>query len=272
MSKPKKQNLFHLNKETVQEASKLCTFQPKSFEIRLDRLNLKKMSSASQTDEKKTNAGSSKRSNDILINHTAKKTNSPGVNKIQLNSGEGSSMSSPRRSTRIKSLKEKKPPAVVKKEKDVHGSNELNDNARNPIISQIQMTNLLWRELLSHDFKVAVGQVVCAKMSTYWPWPAIVTGFNRNRALVKFFGDMKQGSVPKLQCVPFLHCHKIIFHYVNSIDDKVKQRWQEKKVESLELPRESSIREMSLKELYIQAIRDVEIYLNTPSSLIEIFL
>lgn len=129
------------------------------------------------------------------------------------------------------------------------------------------MTNLLWRELLSRDFEVAIGQVVCAKMSTYWPWPAIVTGFNRNRALLKFFGDMKQGSVPKLQCVPFFHCDKVIFHYVNSIDDKIKQKWKENRVESLEMQRES-IQKMSLKELYMQALRDVEIHSNAPKSFI----
>lgn len=253
MSKPKNKNKsIRLNKETVQPASKLCTFQPKSFEIRLDRLNLsKKVSLPSQNDEdneKKSKTGASKKCNDIFMNQSAMETSPSAVNDIQLNTGEATSMPSPRRSARIRSNKDQETPKLLKKDK-IEPKKELNDNASNPIITPIQMTNLLWRELLTNDFKIEIGQVVCAKMSTYWPWPAIVTGFNRNRALVKLFGDMRQGSVPKVQCVPFFHCHKIIFHYVKSIDSKIKQKWQEKRIESLELPRESSIRQMSLKEL-----------------------
>lgn len=286
VSKPvsKKQGkVLHLDKEAVQKCqnwlsmpSKPCTFQTKSLEIKMDRCKVADIvSSPSQTvgdikDKSKISKDASKRSYDILKNDHAPKTSVSNVSDIRLHTrdlGEGSSLPSPRRSKRIKSINEPKAPTALKKEEEPK-QNELYGKGRNSIITQIQMTNLLWRELLSRDYEVEIGQVVCAKMATYWPWPAIVTGFNRNRAVVKFFGDMKQGSVPKLQCVPFYHCHKVIFHYVNSIDKKTKEKWRENKSESLEIQRESIIRKMSMKELYMQALRDVEIYLNSPNSLI----
>lgn len=275
MSK-KQSKVLHLDKAAVKEASKLCEFQPKSFHIKLDRLSPADIVSlSSQTDEdnedkSKMKGEASKRSNDILKNDNALKTSVPNVSDIQSHTpvlGEGSLLPSPRRSTRIKSMNVPKAPTIPKIEIETK-RNELCGKVHNPIITQIQMTNLLWRELLSHDFEVNIGQAVCAKMATFWPWPDIVTGFKRNRALVKFFGDMKQGSVPKLQVVPFYHCHKVIFHYINSIDSKTKQKWLENKVESLEIQRASIIQKMSMKELYMQALRDIEIYLKSPSSFI----
>lgn len=199
MPKPvskKQSKLLHLDKVTVQKASKLCTFQLESFEIKLDRLILADVVlSSSQTNndtkiKSKNKDEVSKRCNDKLKSGNELKTSVPTVSDIQL--------LSPRRSARIKLPKEQKAPAVTKKDEIESNQKELCGKGRNQIISQIQMTNFLWRELLSRDVEVVIGQVVCAKMSTYWPWPAIVTGFNRSRAFEKFFGDMKQGSVPKL--------------------------------------------------------------------------
>lgn len=172
--------------------------------------------------------------------------------------------SSPRRSARVKSLKNNsvepptiEPSTVTKIEKKVSS-----------VISPVQMTNLLWRELLARDFNIDVGQIVCAKMSTYWPWPAIILGFNRNRAKIRFFGDLREGSVAKLQCIPFYQCKRIIYNYVNSIDNATKQKWKVAMIEDLDKPRRQIIANMSLKQLYLQSVRDVELYFNQNDSFI----
>lgn len=135
----------------------------------------------------------------------------------------------PRRSARVKTVKEN--PAIE--------PSTLRSAAKqvSSVISPVQMTNILWRELLAREFDIEIGQIVCAKMSTYWPWPAIILGFNRNRAKVRIFGDSREGSVPKCQIVPFFQCNRIIYSYVSAIDEATKQSWKVAKIENLDEPR-----------------------------------
>lgn len=136
----------------------------------------------------------------------------------------------------------------------------------NAVISTTQMSSILWRELTLKGFEIQIGMIVCAKMTTFWPWPAQVINFQRNRARVKFFGDLREGSVLKNQCVPFINCHHIIFNYISSIDKLTRDNFKKNNViDNLSTPR--NIRNKPLKEQYLQSIKDVELYLGSENTL-----
>lgn len=135
------------------------------------------------------------------------------------------------------------------------------------IVSATQMSTILWRELTMQFTEIGIGMIVCAKMSTFWPWPAQITRFQRDRAHVRFFGDLRMGSVPKNQCVPYLKCQNIIYNYVSSIDKKTKEMFKKNVIENLTQPRNEFLKKMSLKLIYLQSLRDVELYLESNESL-----
>lgn len=127
------------------------------------------------------------------------------------------------------------------------------------LITPTQMTNILWRSMVVKGFAIEVGMLVCAKMNTYWPWPARVIGLFRKKARVKFFGDLREGSVDLNACVPFYNCQGIILNYINIIDEKTKQSFKQNFIDDIEKPRNNIQKKISLKELYLQAVRDVEL-------------
>lgn len=185
-----------------------------------------------------------------------KKLENPSTPKI-----EQSSL--PRRSQRIKLIpnktsQESTKPAEQQKMKQLRSNNA--------VISTTQMTSILWRELTLKGFEIKIGMIVCAKMATFWPWPAQVINFQRNRARVKFFGDLREGSVIQSQCVPFINCHHIIFNYLSSIDKLTIANFKRNVIDNLSEPR--NIRHKPLKEQYLQSIKDVEVYLESQNSLL----
>lgn len=78
-------------------------------------------------------------------------------------------------------------------------------------ITPLQTANILWKKLVDTKIEVKIGMVVLAKMSTFWPWPARILSFNKKKARVRFFGDLKEGSVNISVCVPFYLCDSLIF-------------------------------------------------------------
>lgn len=136
------------------------------------------------------------------------------------------------------------------------------------LITPIQMTNILWRSMIVKGLDIKVGMLVCAKMNTYWPWPAQVTGLFRKKARVKFFGDLREGSVDISACVPFYNCQAIVLNYVNIIDEKTKNAFKQNVIDNLEQTRNNFHKKVSLKYLYLQAIRDIELYAGKEESFI----
>lgn len=121
------------------------------------------------------------------------------------------------------------------------------------------MSNLIWCELTSRNLKICVGMLVCAKMRTFWPWPATIVSITGNKARVRFFGDLREGSVNKLQCVPFTECHRLVFSYVTNIETKQRRMWYSEAIPTLERI-VNSTKGFPQKKLYLQALKDVELY------------
>lgn len=135
------------------------------------------------------------------------------------------------------------------------------------IITPIQMSNIIWTELTTKSFDVQIGMVVCAKMATYWPWPAQVINIKGQKARVKFFGDLKEGNVPKFQCVPLIHCHRLIFNYIKTIDEKTRKSWYEDLATVLDASTRSNVRTFPQKKLYLQAVKDIQTYYGSEMNL-----
>lgn len=127
------------------------------------------------------------------------------------------------------------------------------------LISPTEMTNILWRSMIVKGLEIKVGMLVCAKMNTFWPWPAQVTGLFRKKARVKFFGDMREGSVNIAACVPFYNCQAIVFNYINIIDEETKKTFKKNFIDNLETPRNNLHKKVTLKNLYLQTVYDVEL-------------
>lgn len=68
------------------------------------------------------------------------------------------------------------------------------------------------REYKASGISVEIGGLIMAKMSTYSPWPARLTGFasNKKRAHVYFFGDGTTGHVNTSEITPFGHSMNVI--------------------------------------------------------------
>lgn len=142
-----------------------------------------------------------------------------------------------------------------------------NNKTISNLITPTQMTNILWRSMVVKGWDIEVGMLVCAKMSTYWPWPAQVTGIFRKKVRVTFFGDLREGSVD-ITCVPFYNCQAIVLNYVNIIDEKTKNSFKQNVIDNIEKPRNNFHKKVSLKHLYLQAIRDLELYAGKEESFI----
>lgn len=129
------------------------------------------------------------------------------------------------------------------------------------IISKIQLSTIIWKEVKAKNFQLDIGLIVLSKMSTFWPWPSQIIEIKNKRVRVKFFGDLREGIVDKCNCVPFGECHLVVLSYLKSLDSNLKKKW----IEELESTIDSATRfqvtrKMPIRQLYMQAIRDVEIY------------
>lgn len=157
----------------------------------------------------------------------------------------------PRRSKRIRREVDDKMPIIEKKPAIVRKNNQ--------IITPTQMSNIIWAELTSKNVEICVGMLVCAKMRTFWPWPAIVLNIKGKKVRVKFFGDLREGSINKYQCVPFAECHHLVFGYVTNIQKEQRCEWYKNAFPMLN-------RDVKLtkgfpqKKLYLQSLKDVEAF------------
>lgn len=128
-------------------------------------------------------------------------------------------------------------------------------------ITPIQKANILWNQLSSQSWRIDVGSLACAKMATFWPWPAQITRIDKNKAYVKFFGDLRHGVVEKKHCVPYHLCHSVVFHYLQSLELKQRKKWElEIDLVLDEENRSKLIKSMPLRILYLQATKDIEYY------------
>lgn len=146
----------------------------------------------------------------------------------------------------------------------------ISKNSFRQIITPTQMTNILWKELISRNNKIAIGMIICAKMATYWPWPAQLLSFKGKKARIRFFGDYREGTVDKMQCVQYMDCHSIIFNYIHTIESAKRKIWINDLDETADISkRRQHIAGFQIKKLYMQAVRDVEVHLNFPISLLK---
>lgn len=251
--------MTHIPSEKIDEAVCLCDFnhnQNKTLRVSLNRCTDTKDKLIIVDEQPKTIA----KSCEIVANST----NGKNVVSVKLPplATQEDQLVSLRRSERNRN------PKKMTMDNDKSADLEVKTTKKNSaVISITQMSSILWRELTLQGIDVKIGMVVCAKMTTFWPWPAQVTNFNRNKAHVKFFGDFREGSVPKSQCVPFIMCHHIIFNYLSSIDKKTKDSFRKNVIDSLSAPR-LAIRSKPLKHQYLQSVKDVEMYLGSQQTLL----
>lgn len=138
-----------------------------------------------------------------------------------------------------------------------------------PVLSPLQRANLSWIKLISESFHLSLGTIVCAKMNTFWPWPAQIICFNNSRIKVRFFGDFTYGSIDKKQCVPFNKCSAVILFYIESIPPKSREEYLKLlHHEYNEKERSSYLKRLNRRALYMQAVEDVGIYLDMKKSVL----
>lgn len=128
-------------------------------------------------------------------------------------------------------------------------------NSSKQIVTPTQMSNILWKELISRNNDIAVGMIVCAKMATYWPWPAQLLSFKGKKARIRFFGDYREGTVDKIQCVPYIHCHSLIFNYIRTIEPLKRKAWIKDLDEIADVSkRRQQIAGFQIKKIFMQAV------------------
>lgn len=131
------------------------------------------------------------------------------------------------------------------------------------VLSSIQRTKIIWSQLIARDFKPSVGTIVCAKMNTFWPWPAQIIRIQSSKKVrVLFFGDLTQGTVDKTQCVPYKECAAVIRLYLESIPKDLRLQYLELLHPHYdENNRSAYLVHMSRRALYMQAVEDIGLYL-----------
>lgn len=166
-----------------------------------------------------------------------------------------------RRSGRNRAIKK-----VIIQNEDVPGRNKKQILTLTPI----QRANILWCELTSNDYALSVGSIVCAKMNGFWPWPAQIVCFqNKKRLQVKFFGDLKRGSIDYKQCVPYVECGTLFHLYIEAIPPtKREDYFQALHKEYNEITRAGFLRNFNRHALYMQAIEDISLYLDMKRSIL----
>lgn len=75
-----------------------------------------------------------------------------------------------RRSSRKRAIKE-----------DIIQNKDVFERTKKQIVTltPIQRANIVWCELISKDYALSVGSIVCAKMNGFWPWPAQIISFQK---------------------------------------------------------------------------------------------
>lgn len=68
------------------------------------------------------------------------------------------------------------------------------------------------------ETKIQINDLVCARMTSYKPWPARIVNLYKNSkgmdaAWVEFFGNLQVGEVLAANCIPFFMCNELIISY-----------------------------------------------------------
>lgn len=142
-------------------------------------------------------------------------------------------------------------------------------NKKIQIITPVQMANIVWNELTVRGIEVRVGMLVCAKMARWWPWPAQITNIRGSKASVKFYGDLKIGTVDLFQCVPIDKCHILIFNYVRSIEINLRKEWHASCISNFDDDR-NALKKYPTRRIFLQALRDLEILNNIKIPILDI--
>lgn len=256
----KKRKLSKIDVETVQSTcnvkdtklsqlegstNHLNGWKPKDFSIKLTKVSLSEYNSNGKVDE-------------IIIESNTKKRKK---NKDEEDEKISSDEPKIRRTQRKQKALERFDSALF-----------CNSKSKEPksvqIITPIQMANIIWTELTTKSFDIEIGMVVCAKMPTFWPWPAQVINIKGQRVRVRFFGDLKEGNVKIFQCVPIFHCHLLIMNYLKTIEENTRKLWYPDLVAVLDASNRSKVKKFPLKKLYLQAIKDFQIYIGSEISLL----
>lgn len=151
-----------------------------------------------------------------------------------------------------------------KAEKKIEPTKKTKITSSSTALTKVKNRDKLWKQLATDsDEIIKLNDIVCAKMHTYQPWPARVVNiyYKSNgikAAWVLFFGTFQVGEVNISQCVPFTSCSELILIYCKGPHKPFEI------LENLDENREDFIKTLSQKQIYIQAIRDAEIYVNLP--------
>lgn len=157
----------HIDAERIQAAIPLCNIENTSireFKVVLTRCTVEHRDGYLDT------------SPPISMKYTIDKTGSENTVLVSVTKADREIEDPIRRSARVKK------PMKMEVSVDVQPTPISKNRA---IISSAQMTTILWRELTMQFTEIDIGMIVCAKMSTFWPWPAQITRFQRDRAHVK---------------------------------------------------------------------------------------
>lgn len=108
-------------------------------------------------------------------------------------------------------------------------------------------------------------------MSGFWPWPAqIIQNIGKKRVRVKFFGDLTKGSVECKQCVPYRECGVLLRFYMQSIPVEKRNEYLERlHSEYNEETRSIFIKFLDRRAIYMQAIEDISLYLESKESMLQ---
>lgn len=154
-----------------------------------------------------------------------------------------------------------------KVEKKIEPTKKTRVRSSSKALTKVKNKDKQWKQLTTDSNEIIrLNDIVCAKMHTYQPWPArVVNIYNKSNGIkaawVLFFGTFQVGEVNISQCVPFNSCFELILNYCEGPNKSFRV------LQNLDENREDFIKTLSLKQVFIQAIRDAEIYFNLPFNL-----
>lgn len=169
-----------------------------------------------------------------------------------------------RKSARNRSIKNDKIDEPVRK------ISRENSSKKVEVLTSVQRAKVIWSQLITKDFSSNVGTIVCAKMRTYWPWPAQIIRIQSSKKVrVRFFGDLRQGTVDKRQIVPYKECAVVVKCYLESIPKDLRNGYMTLlHKEYDETSRSAYLVNMNIRALYMQAVEDIALYLETNNSIL----
>lgn len=142
-----------------------------------------------------------------------------------------------------------------------------------PVVTPLQRANSIWIQLISQSYELSLGTIICAKMKTFWPWPAQITRFQNTKVKVKFFGDLREGCVERKSCIPFNKCAFLVKSYIESIPLNSRNEYLKLlHTEYNEKDRPKFLKSLNIRGLYMQAIEDVGLYLEIKKSILREYM